>query len=77
MLLDHQPVDILECKAPGKDGRMNLPDWWRQANTEAVNYARARGLALVEVEPLVIVKARSKPVSQAWVVTTLERFYAE
>lgn len=60
---------VLECKAPGRDGRLNLTDWMRQAEVEASHYAAARRLTVVR--PLLVVKAPSKPISQAFAIQRL------
>jgi Holliday junction resolvase len=56
--------------------RLDLPQFWREATAEAVNYAKARGLK--EVPPAyVIVKRRQAGIDQAWVVQTLEQWVGE
>ena len=61
---------VLELKATAK---LDLPQYWREATTEAANYQKARGLK--ETPPAyVIVKRRQASIDQAWVVQTLEQW---
>lgn len=61
---------ILECKNRKK---IDLPTFWEEAQKEAKNYAKARGLG--EVPPaFVIVKRRNASIEQAWVVQPLEKW---
>jgi len=55
---------------------LNLPTFWKEAQVEAVNYAKAREL---EVTPLayVIVKRRNAGIEQAWVIQDLEQWLKE
>ena len=55
---------------------LNLPTFWKEAQIEAANYAKARGL---EVTPLayVIVKRRNAGIEQAWVVQDLTQWLKE
>ena len=60
---------ILELK---NTARLNLPEFWRQAQVEALNYAKARGLG--EVPPAyVVVKRRNAGIEKAWVIQDLEQ----
>ena len=61
---------ILECK---NRKSINLPQFWDEAQTEAKNYAKARGL-VVEPPAFVIVKRRQHGIEKAWVVQTLEKW---
>ena len=61
---------ILECK---NRKAISLPQFWSEAQTEASNYAKARGLS-VEPPAFVIVKRRNAPIEQAWVVQPLEKW---
>ena len=61
---------ILECK---NHKSINLPQFWAEAQIEASNYAKARGLS-VEPPAFVIVKRRNASVEQAWVVQSLEKW---
>ena len=64
-----KPV-IFELKARVK---LDLPQFWREATTEAGNYAKARGL---DYSPpsYVIVKRSNAGLDQAWVVQTLDQW---
>ena len=61
---------ILECK---NRKSINLPQFWSEAQTEAANYAKARGLDFVP-PAFVIVKRRNASIEQAWVVQPLEKW---
>lgn len=60
---------LLELKATKQ---ADISGALREAEVEAVNYAKARNLNLEDVWPLVCLKRPGKPVSQAYVITTLE-----
>ena len=61
---------ILECKNRKK---MDLPTFWAEAEKEAKNYAKARGLPGCP-PAFVIVKRRNASTEQAWVVQPLEKW---
>ena len=61
---------ILELKATKK---LDLPQFWREAEVEAENYAKARGLKEVPYK-FVIVKRRQAGIDKAWVVEDLEQW---
>jgi Holliday junction resolvase len=61
---------ILECK---NRKSINLPQFWAEAQTEAANYAKARGL-VVEPPAFVIVKRRQYGVEKAWVIQDLDQW---
>jgi Holliday junction resolvase len=61
---------ILECK---NRKSINLPQFWDEAQTEAANYAKARGLDAVP-PAFVIVKRRQHGVEKAWVVQDLDNW---
>lgn len=55
---------------------LNLPEFWAEAEVEAQNYAKARGIG--EVPPAyVIVKRRNSSISKAWVICSLEQWIEE
>jgi Holliday junction resolvase len=55
---------------------LSLPEFWREAQVEALNYAKARGLG--EVPPAyVIVKRRNASIDQAWVIQDLAQWLKE
>jgi Holliday junction resolvase len=64
---------ILECK---NRKSLNLPAFWDEAQVEAKNYAKARGMV---ASPLafVIVKRRQHGVEKAWVVQDLDQWLVE
>ena len=59
---------IVEAKAPGESGRINLSGWAKEAQIEAQNYSEARSLKDGQVLPSVIIKARGKSVKDSYVV---------
>jgi Holliday junction resolvase len=61
---------ILECKNRKK---IDLPAFWDEAQVEARNYAKARGLNLSPLA-FVIVKRRNHGVEKAWVIQPLEEW---
>ena len=61
---------ILECK---NRKSINLPQFWAEAQTEAANYAKARGLP-VNPPAFVIVKRRQHAVEKAWVIQDLDQW---
>jgi len=61
---------VFELKATIK---MDLPQFWREATTEAFNYAKARGLEVVP-PAYVIVKRRMAGLEQSWVIQDLEQW---
>ena len=64
---------ILECK---NRKSMNLPAFWDEAQVEAKNYAKARGM--VATPPaFVIVKRRQHGVEKAWVIQDLDQWLVE
>lgn len=64
---------ILELK---NRATLSLPQFWREAQVEALNYAKARGLG--EVPPsYVIVKRRNASIDQAWVIQDLTQWLKE
>jgi signal peptidase I len=51
--------------------KIDLPAFWSEAQVEAENYAKARGLE--QTPPaFVIVKRRNAPIHKAWVIQDLE-----
>jgi Holliday junction resolvase len=55
---------------------LSLPEFWREAEVEAKNYAKARGLEEVPLH-YVIVKRRNAGISKAWVIQDLEQWLVE
>ena len=54
----------------------SLPEFWREAQVEALNYAKARGLGEVPLS-YVIVKRRNASIDQAWVIQDLAQWIKE
>lgn len=61
-------IAIVEAKAPGLDGKIDLPGWLREAKIEAQHYADARGLDVAGLIAMVVIKARGKSLDDAYVV---------
>ena len=61
---------ILECK---NRKSLDLPQFWAEAQAEAANYAKARGL-VVDPPAFVIVKRRQHGVEKAWVIQDLDQW---
>jgi Holliday junction resolvase len=55
---------------------LSLPQFWREAQVEALNYAKARGLGEVPLS-YVIVKRRNASIEQAWVISDLAQWLKE
>ena len=64
---------ILELK---NTARLDLPQFWREAEVEALNYAKARGIGEVPLH-YVVVKRRNAGIEKAWVVQDLEQWLKE
>ena len=64
-------IGIIEAKAPGANGRINLSGWIREAQIEAANYANARSIDPQAILPAVIIKARGKSISDSYLVFRL------
>lgn len=56
--------------------RMDLPQFWREAEVEAVNYAKARNLPEVPLH-YVVVKRRNASANKAWVIQDLDQWIKE
>ena len=55
---------------------LTLPEFWREAQVEALNYAQARGLGEVPLS-YVVVKRRNSSIDQAWVIQDLTQWLKE
>jgi Holliday junction resolvase len=64
---------ILELK---NRATLNLPEFWAEAQVEALNYAKARGLGEVPLS-YVIVKRRNAGIDKAWVIQDLAQWLRE
>ena len=64
---------ILELK---NRATLSLPEFWREAQVEALNYAKARGIGEVPLS-YVIVKRRNASIDQAWVIQDLTQWLKE
>ena len=70
-------IVVVEAKAPGAGGRIDLSGWTREAQVEAVNYAQARNISPDKVLPAVIIKARGKSLSDSYLVLRLGDMFDE
>jgi len=64
---------ILELK---NRATLSLPEFWREAQVEALNYAKARGIGEVPLS-YVVVKRRNASIDQAWVIQDLAQWLKE
>jgi hypothetical protein len=64
---------VLELKNRKK---LDLPEFWHEAQVEADNYAKARGLPYTPPS-YVIVKRRNHGVNKSWVIQDLEQWLDE
>jgi len=64
-------IGIIECKAPGAGNSIDLSGWQKESQVEATHYAEARSLDRNAVLPAVIIKARGKALSDAYLVFRL------
>jgi Holliday junction resolvase len=55
---------------------LSLPEFWKEAQVEALNYAKARGLGEVPFS-YVVVKRRNASIDQAWVIQDLTQWLKE
>ena len=56
--------------------KLDLPKFWKEAEVESNNYAKARGMK--ENPPAyVIVKRRNAPIEKSWVVQPLDQWLKE
>lgn len=67
--------DVIECKSPGAGNAIDLSGWLKEAETEAANFAKARGLNPDQVNPVVAIKARGKSIADAYFVARAHREY--
>jgi hypothetical protein len=74
-LLESGLIDtyILELKNVKK---LDLPKFWSEAEVEALNYAKARGIGEVPLH-YVIVKRRNSGIENAWVIQDLKQWLKE
>ena len=64
-------IGVIEAKAPGQSGRIDLSGWTKEAQIEATHYSEARGIKRTSVLPAVIIKARGKKIADAYLVLRL------
>ena len=64
-------IGVVEAKAPGQSGRIDLSGWTKEAQVEAKNYSEARGIEESSVLPAVIIKARGKSIEDSYLVLRL------
>jgi len=55
---------------------LSLPEFWREAQVEALNYAKARDLGEVPLS-YVVVKRRNASIEDAWVIQNLNQWLKE
>jgi hypothetical protein len=64
-------IGIIEAKAPGANGRINLSGWIRESQIESANYAKARDIDPQAILPAVVIKARGKSIADSYLVFRL------
>ena len=64
---------ILELK---NTKALSLPEFWAEAEVEALNYAKARGIGEVPLH-YVVVKRRNAGIEKAWVIQDLAQWLKE
>ena len=64
-------IGVIEAKAPGQSGRIDLSGWTREAQVEATHYSEARGIQRASVLPAVVIKARGKSIEDSYLVLRL------
>jgi len=64
-------IGVIEAKAPGQSGRIDLSGWTKEAQVEATHYSEARGIKRTSVLPAVIIKARGKKIADSYLVLRL------
>ena len=57
-------------------GKLNLTQFWSEAQVEALNYAKARGIGEVPLH-YVVVKRRNAGIEQSWVIQDLTQWLKE
>jgi Holliday junction resolvase len=55
---------------------ISLPEFWREAEIEAENYAKARGLSEVPLH-YIILKRRNAGIEKSWVIQDLQQWLSE
>lgn len=55
---------------------LSLPEFWKEAQVEALNYANARGLGEAPLS-YVVVKRRNAGIEDAWVIQNLNQWLKE
>ena len=70
-------IGIIEAKAPGKSGRIDLPGWTREAQTEAGNYSEARNIERDKILSAVVIKARGKSIEDSYLVLRLDDVFGK
>ncbi|MEV4642793.1 hypothetical protein AB0J80_36175 [Actinoplanes sp. NPDC049548] len=76
-------VKVIECMdrnvqhvvVEAKAGVLHPAEFVREAMAERLNYAKARGLDLIDVRGVVLAKARGKNWKDAYVITTVRDYF--
>ena len=64
-------IGVIEAKAPGQSGRIDLSGWTKEAQIEATHYSEARGIQRTSILPAVVIKARGKSIADSYLVLRL------
>jgi hypothetical protein len=70
-------VGVIEAKAPGASGRIDLSGWTKEAQIEATHYAEARRLDRESVLAAIVIKARGKSIADSYLVLRLGDVFGE
>ena len=64
-------IGVIEAKAPGQSGRIDLSGWTKEAQVEATHYSEARSIERASVFAAVVIKARGKSIEDSYLVLRL------
>ena len=70
-------IGVIEAKAPGQSGRIDLSGWSKEAQVEATHYAEARGIDRESVIAAIVIKARGKSIADSYLVFRLGDVFGE
>lgn len=65
--------EVIEAK---NRTRLDLPQWIRERDIGVVNFAKHRSLPVSDVSGVVVIKRRMARIGQAFVLTTVDDYYA-
>lgn len=65
---------LIEAKSPGVGQPLRIPDWFRQAESEAEHYAAKRRLDIKNVVPVVAIDRVGEDLGETWICIKLRQF---